>query len=357
MSSLALGALGLVVVPAVVLIAAAAIMRWYAHRMPSSPGARFAPVAEDTVLTDALLLQKDSRAIAAALIDLAVRRKIRLLRPDGETGKKATISAEVMPGASMTVSEIRVMEALFGQGSTTSAVRRFSRHSRALKRRVRDVLAVERRRGAEAGLYAREPRTAPVRVITVLAVLGMLAGATTLIGTLVGGDAIAAMLVAAGLLIVLAVFFVVPRPWRVFLPAAEPLRRHLAGLHEYMDLAEKEPLRYLQSVDGALTVTDASPQAHHDGLRTFLLNERLLPYAVLFGMEESWAKSLGEYGGALRADAGFGDALGSALEVAEIIEAIGGAVALVRSLGELVDVGQGIADLAGAVGDVFDALP
>lgn len=59
------------------------------------------------------------------------------------------------------------------------------------------------------------------------------------------------------------------------------VKEHLLGMREYIELAEADRLRVLQSVGGADRV---------DG--TVKLNERMLPYAVLFGAEASWASRL-----------------------------------------------------------------
>ena len=60
---------------------------------------------------------------------------------------------------------------------------------------------------------------------------------------------------------------------------------YLDGLRLYIDMAEKDRLKFLQSVKGA----DTSPKG------IVHLYEKLLPYACLFGCEESWFKELGKY--------------------------------------------------------------
>src|SRR5690606_5861148 len=63
---------------------------------------------------------------------------------------------------------------------------------------------------------------------------------------------------------------------------------HLVGLREYIRLAEADRLQMLQSVSGAERV--AGPAG--DVIKIY---ERLLPYAVLFGLERQWAAELGKY--------------------------------------------------------------
>jgi len=356
MSNLTLSIIVLVLVPAAALLVLAGMARVRSRRLPRSPGPRFAPTADGAVLRDALLLNQDRRAIAAALVDLAVRRKIRLLRPVSGSGDRAPVGVETIEGAVFQASEVAILEALFGRESASTRVRRFSSDSRALSRRVRAVLEREGQAGIAAGLFGTRLCTWPVVLLRIFAVGGV---ACSLFFVLVacgqdgGADWIALSAAATGLAAVIAVFFVAPAPWRRFTAASAPLRAHLAGMREYIDLAEKEPLRFLQSVQGSLARADVSAHARAEGLERFQLNERLLPYAVLFGMERSWLRALGEHAGELRSSGDVGDAIDGAFEVLAVIELVGGTLELVRAVGELADAGG---SAAAFVGEVFDTL-
>jgi uncharacterized membrane protein YgcG len=61
--------------------------------------------------------------------------------------------------------------------------------------------------------------------------------------------------------------------------------RYLDGLKLYINMAERERLEFLQSVEGVDTSADGIVK----------LNEKLLPYAALFGLEKSWMKELERY--------------------------------------------------------------
>lgn len=294
--------------------------------------------------------------MAAVLVDLAVRRKIRLLRPEAESGRRASIAVETIEGAVFLASEVAALEALFGRESSSTRVRRLSSDSRKLTRRVRAVQELEEQKGIAAGVFGAQRCTWPTVLLRIFAAGGIASSLFFAIGAVAqdSGPEWGGFIVAmVGFLIVLAVFFVTPRPWRRFTAQAEPLRAHLAGMREYIDLAEKEPLRMLQSVQGALASADVSAQARAEGLQRFYLYERLLPYAVLFGMEKSWLKTLGEHAGELRAHADVGDVMEATFEVVAVIELVGGALELVRAVGELAE-GAGAA--GEIVGGVFDAL-
>lgn len=70
------------------------------------------------------------------------------------------------------------------------------------------------------------------------------------------------------------------------------LRRYLDGLKLYVDVAEEERLKMLQSPEGAEKVgtsVDGTPA------ELVKLYEKVLPYAVLFGQEKQWGEQLGAY--------------------------------------------------------------
>ncbi len=69
------------------------------------------------------------------------------------------------------------------------------------------------------------------------------------------------------------------------------LRDHLEGLKEYIRLAEADRLRVLQSPQGA----ESTPVSTSDPREVLKLNEKLLPYSVLFGLEKEWAEELSKY--------------------------------------------------------------
>ncbi len=63
------------------------------------------------------------------------------------------------------------------------------------------------------------------------------------------------------------------------------MSNYLDGLHEYVDLAEKDRIKFLHSVDGA-DVSNAG---------IVKLYEKLLPYAIIFRCEDSWLEELNRY--------------------------------------------------------------
>ena len=61
--------------------------------------------------------------------------------------------------------------------------------------------------------------------------------------------------------------------------------RYLEGLEQYIKMAEQDRLKFLQSVEGADITNEGIVK----------LYEKLLPWASLFGVEDSWLNELGKY--------------------------------------------------------------
>lgn len=340
-------------VPALVILALGVVARLVARQPVSSPVVQYLPERGSTVLRDAVLADADKKALAAALIDLAVRRKIKLIAATG-AGKRSTVGATVVDGAHFTTEELSVLEVLFGPDHTPNRLRRFSADRRALTLRARALLRFTEDALAREGLIAPRRITWPGTTLTVLAYLGMLSEGVLVVLAFIASDRAALIATLVALAATVLTVFITPASWRKYLPAARPRREHLDGLHRYLRLAEAERFRALQSPSGAQLVAEAPADPAADPVARFHLNERLLPYAVIFGVEKQWLRELKVEAAA---DASNLDTLGGLVEVtadlAQIIEAVGGAVQLVSALGDLAD---GAGNAIEGVGSFFEAF-
>lgn len=61
--------------------------------------------------------------------------------------------------------------------------------------------------------------------------------------------------------------------------------RYMDGLKLYIEMAEKDRLKFIQSVEGADVTNEGIVK----------LYEKLLPYAAVLGLEKSWMKELEKY--------------------------------------------------------------
>lgn len=147
--------------------------------------------------------------------------------------------------------------------------------------------------GAERGYYQAVGKK--WRLITGLlgAVLLLLAIGQLIFAAVVLGESGVpwALLTAFGLTIVAVGAFGSAATLYPFTEKGRALEEYLKGLKEYIQTAEVDRLRMLQSPEGAAKVSIDT----NDKAAVVKLYERVLPYAVLFGQEKEWTKQLGEY--------------------------------------------------------------
>lgn len=347
------------IVPAFLIFGLGIVARAIAAQRVTGRIVQYASERGSTVLRDALLAGVDRRAASAALIDLAVKRKVRLLA--GGRSKREPIGVELVPGATFALEELELLDTLFGPDHTHGRVRRFSADRRALAGRLRAMVSDAEHALARDGLIAERRTTWPGMTLTVLAYLGMFVEALLIVVTLINADWPALVATLIALAATIATIVVTPSSWRRFLPAARPRREHLDGLRQYLALAETDRMRVLQSPSGAeLRATDASTTPSGADLAAepvarFHLHERLLPYAVLFGLEREWMAQLRlEHEALERSNLDtLVDAIDVTADIATALDAAGGAVELVAAVGDLFDAGG--AALEG-VGNLFEAL-
>ncbi len=284
--------------------------------------AQYEPADDISALLAANLVNKSQKGMAASIVDLAVRRKIRIVeRPaEGFFARGTTFGVQSIDETGLSADDQRVTSALFSSASfgrlrsllsiggastpgivtigqaaaapvatsTTGDVRWLVKKDQILGQRV---VAITKAVAAEAvrRKLRRKPPVLPIAIVGLLIVAGFLV-------MLFGGFEAQS---EAG--IVIGVFGMIAMSWigvglLIMLGSRRPLTRegalaveHLKGLREYIRLAEADRLQMLQSVTGAeRTKTAGSP----DVVKIY---ERLLPYAVIFGLEKEWAGELAKY--------------------------------------------------------------
>ena len=242
----------------------------------------YLPPKSTSVLVSAAVLKNSSSDITAQLIDLAVRHYLKIY----QTKEKALFSSpeyelEIVKDTSdLSDEEKRLLNDLFGASNTeignkfalkslrnnTALAKKLLKSREQLKKAVRGNYALFERAEIEAGSFKK--------VGLFLVIIGI-------------------VFVSPLVLITAAIAFIFASlAWPLTQKGAE-LRDYLAGLKEYITLAETERIKMLQSPEGAEKV--GVKLGNNDTAQLVKLYERVLPYAVLFGIEKEWAKQLGVY--------------------------------------------------------------
>ncbi len=235
---------------------------------------QYIPPKEVSVLGSSAVLHQmfKPEAISAIIIDLAVRHYVKVY----ETGKKMFGSYKydlelVKAPDSLRPEEKAVVEMLFETDIVGTRVS-LETLSKKLYTQAQKIGEGVDTTLTALGYFVRNPRKARAPFFVaggVLAVVGFIFPPYTL------GFIPAGLICLIGAAVMAA-------------PTAKgaELKEYLLGLKKYMELAEAERLKVLQAPQGRYT--DKVDMA--DKGQLIKLYERLLPYAMLFGIEREWSK-------------------------------------------------------------------
>ncbi|MFK4790816.1 DUF2207 domain-containing protein [Microbacterium sp. ZW T5_56] len=261
-------------------------------RLKDQPGyptviPQYTPPPGVDALGAAVLLGKKDKGTAAEVLEQAVRGSIVIL--DG--GRRSLTIRLVRPDLAGDADGRALLRGIFGDNPRIGEEYTFGKQDPALARSVTAILKAADREQVARGLRRAVPgwvRALPVLVTIVLAAASFVA--CILIARHSGGVTIGnAIAVASGIIVVMIGVLVAKRP--LSSPGAE-LRDHLAGLKEFIEWAEADRIRMLQSPHGAERVALVDVRDPRQVLRLY---EPLLPYAVVFGQEKAWARQITVY--------------------------------------------------------------
>jgi hypothetical protein len=241
------------------------------------------PLAVGTIID----FTADNRDITATIIDLAIRKYLkvieskqdRLIRKD-----KLTYSLELVNSdwSNLDEHEKKLLYALFPVQTTGTTVDMSGIKDRPTMRRSLYSAATDLRTDLKKELtdggYFRN--NALSGSMTRNVVWGILIVFFFIPGSIIAlGPGIIAGLVVGGLIAVACLIFIDARTAK-----GVAAKEHIEGLKMYLDVAEKDRLAKLQAPNAAYATTSTEP------VKTVDLFEKLLPFAMVLGVEQQWAK-------------------------------------------------------------------
>lgn len=248
--------------------------------------AEYSPPPGMDALESAMLLGRPDKAIPAEVLEQAVVGSIRILEgPKGMFGR-AVLQAQLIDPSRADGDGRLLLDGLFPSGQPGSLFE-FGQYNKRFSTAAQGIA-----KAANAGLAARGLlRPVPVRVrvipvaiaavtaalVVILGLFAIRAGVIPLVPVL--------MLMAATVGLFVVVGMMVRKPLTA---AGAEARDHLKGLQLFIEWAEADRIRMLQSPSGAERV-QIDPS---DPRQMLKLYESLLPYAVVFGQEKEWAQRL-----------------------------------------------------------------
>ena len=260
---------------------------WRNHRGRGIIIPEYAADPQMTPLLAGNIMGNKRRAFPSALIDAAVRGLV-IISPADESGRSKRGFIIERTSKAGSDADADLLTAFFGEGVATgtqvSTLTPDTARYRRLSKLQRDV----DRQAVSTGLRV-EKGNALRRLLTAAIIVGAVVmgwSSLQLMGLGLGG-AIPPLSIA--------LFWVCVVPGILILRKVTPLteqgaleRDKLRGLRDYIRLAEADRLRVLQSPQGALR----KPVAVGNAKTMLSLTERVLPYAVIFGLAKEWSAVL-----------------------------------------------------------------
>jgi uncharacterized membrane protein YgcG len=225
---------------------------------------------------------RSEQAVSAAMVALAVRGNMQIIDNGDDEFSLRYLSAD-----GVDEQESDLLEVLFGANPGRGATRSLKKPTTKFATQLRKVSTGTRARVLKLGLRERV-RWAPNRVLAwVLGVLIVPAIVLFVLNfALSPAPSVAGIILLPVALVGLLVGLFCAYIPAVLTDTGATLRDYFTGLKMYLKLAEAERFKMLQSPDGALRV-DVGDQA-----QVVKLYEKLLPYAVLWGIEREWSEEL-----------------------------------------------------------------
>ncbi len=220
-----------------------------------------------------------NKEITAAIIDLAIRKYIRIIEtkkvkkmmPDTTSYQLQLLNTDY---SALDVNETKIMSAIFSVPSKDEIVD-LADLKNQLYKTSQDLAKAVDTELTTLGYFRSNPMNAGK--FTKYAYLSVL-----VVVLFVGWKALGAPL-SAGLIVGAAVAYFATKYMPARTAKGVAAEEGIKGLKMYLEFAEKDRIQKLQSPDAAYAANAAEP------VKTVELFEKLLPYAMVLGVEKQWA--------------------------------------------------------------------
>lgn len=261
------------------------------RRLQDDPGrpvvvAEFTPPEGVDAATAAAILGRPGKIIAAEVLEQAISGSLRIIESKGMLGTSKFTAELVDPTRADDNGRI-ILEGLFGEELASGRAFEFGTTSARFSRAAQGLISwADGRNKALRRGAARSYRLGKWPLIMAIAavVLTLGGGIVALISYVT--PLVPVVLLVFGFVTIFAVLIILGRS--PLTSEGAVIRDHLLGLRQFIDWAEEDRIRMLQSPQGA----ERRPVDVGDQRQMLVLYERLLPFAVVFGQEKKWAERL-----------------------------------------------------------------
>lgn len=232
------------------------------------------------------------KAMPAQLVDLAVRGKIDIIEHEREVlgfSLSKQYELKLKDTSDLSDTESQLIEALFGSSDAVGERFRIGSNQQRVSRRLRRLHSQLERLVVNEGYRHKVGNVWRPYVLAATAIL--IGGGVAVEMYWAGFWNFWMVLGLSGAVALMVVALTIGDGLHPLTKKGQAVADHLQGLKDYMQLAESERLQVLQTPKGAESI----PIDTEDTGNILKLHERLLPYAVLFDIEQQWSQELGRY--------------------------------------------------------------
>jgi uncharacterized membrane protein YgcG len=239
------------------------------------------------ILQAAHLIGRSSAGMPAVIVRLAVRKNLRILAYAVENNT-APYTLQYLSDDRTDVLDLAVLEALFSVDRAPGDLKPYGKYDSALSSRLDELSA----RALSSIVGDGFKRLAPGIGFGWLMLLAQwlfmaLAGAAIIVSAVlfINISPLAFLSLTGAFIAGFFAFGLAIRPQQ-FTEKGREARDYLEGMKLYLTVAEEERLRVLQSPQGAERIDVGN------NLELVKLYEKLLPWAVIWGVEDQWMREL-----------------------------------------------------------------
>lgn len=270
------------------LAAAIAVRRRYVK--PTKKGIVVAQYSEPdgiTIVQSANLVARANTAIPAAIVRLAVRKNLRILAYPTQVGGEP-YSLQYLGKQGVNAEDQAILDILFGADPEPSVVVEFGQSNQTVMTGLA-ALSTAANSSLQPSGFRFKPGGRGIGALLVLAqvLLGIVAISLFVYsaGNYYSVSAFLIPTMVIGTITFIVTCVLATRPLQLTEKGVDA-RDFLDGMKLYLTVAEQDRLRFLQSPSGAERVDVG------DNLQMVKLYEKLLPWAVLWGVEDQWMREL-----------------------------------------------------------------
>lgn len=242
------------------------------------------------LLEAAEIVKRQGSGLPAQLVSFAVRGKLRILDyPVTESGAEYTL--QLLTADGVDDRERALLQAFFGEDLEAGAVQEIGVTNDSLAKAIAGVRAEVAPAVVARGFKAKRSSLAGILMAVGIFLLIFVAVGVLVASAFAG--AFSGLGFGSIFVVFVCLFVTIGFAWRpaVLTEAGAEQRDYLLGMRDYLQLAEADRFRMLQSPEGAERVA-AEGLDVKDEAQVVKLYEKLLPFAVLWGIEREWAKEL-----------------------------------------------------------------